>query len=1038
MRFIMDNISILHLSDVHISNNNINEIKRLYKILIKDINDLCKKNNTIVKFICITGDLINSGSLHNEEYNLFLDNIILPLCNDFNITEDNIFMVPGNHDVNINEINKYEDDGLLANLIETYKLENYITCNKVDKRLLDYFEFVDSINTTSVFSDSFSRCFIKEINGFTFGFACLNSAWRSCGKGAVERGLMLLGQKQLLNAYESISNTDIKICLMHHPIDWLKEFDQFDIERSISNFNIVLNGHVHSNFTKATVSYSGKTLFNTCGKFYPTGDIYNGYSLININPYTQKGSIYLRQYFNYPRNCFDESIQLAPNGQYNFDLHNRDENSVLAYEIITGFRKNFNKYADEMFITNFVDKYHDQNFDKLFIKPLLYKDSYYEKEVLLEGEDYLNKTTKSREIYNIEDINFINNNIVIYGRKEVGKTTLINYFVKEIINNFSKYNKIPIIVDCAKKIYGKNAILNSIDLFIREYSSASLNYSIDTIKNMLEMGLFYIVFENIESMDDKLKETINNFINNHTNNRYIFTQRDDVNNFGGILEKDFPFNCDCISYYLHPFQKNQIRKMVKNITGSDENSNLIDKTVLCFRNTNLPQNPFVVSLVVYLCDIDDEFVPVNEAVVMENFLETLMEKNSSDSAKSSNFDYRIKEDFLIYLSYNMLNKNEYEFTQNEFTELLYKYHMLKGFDISDSKFDNFFFEKGILIKYSNHIAFRYSCMIEYFLAQKAQKSEEFLNYILKEENYLNYIQEFSYYTGLNRENYKVANVIGERLEKILNLYQINDDANSIKYNFSVNPENMHSFLGNKIPQELADELTDIEDHSENMHINKLPNIDIYSKENQSRLMAKNIFLYGKIIKNSELFSFDEKQKMYSLYINGLCKLLYITKESIIKDIINISVADDELKNVKDICTDIVKISVPIMIQNVAMDSVGTAKLKKVIMSNIDKSNNYNSFEMFLNVFLACDLRIKGSINNMENFIKKTTSKDLLTISFFKILYYYHYRYFAKNYDNRLENILATINQKLFNHGKNLSKSVLISNLKESRPKKLKE
>ena len=57
----MKNLTILHISDVHIQKCNSIEIQEITKKMICDINNVIKEKNINIDLICFTGDLIHRG-----------------------------------------------------------------------------------------------------------------------------------------------------------------------------------------------------------------------------------------------------------------------------------------------------------------------------------------------------------------------------------------------------------------------------------------------------------------------------------------------------------------------------------------------------------------------------------------------------------------------------------------------------------------------------------------------------------------------------------------------------------------------------------------------------------------------------------------------------------------------------------------------------------------------------------------------------------------------------------------------------------------
>ena len=64
----MDNqIGILHLSDIHAQNSSRTIISKLTELLINGLTQIQPKHNIVIKAVCISGDLINSGDKSDME-----------------------------------------------------------------------------------------------------------------------------------------------------------------------------------------------------------------------------------------------------------------------------------------------------------------------------------------------------------------------------------------------------------------------------------------------------------------------------------------------------------------------------------------------------------------------------------------------------------------------------------------------------------------------------------------------------------------------------------------------------------------------------------------------------------------------------------------------------------------------------------------------------------------------------------------------------------------------------------------------------------
>ncbi|MBQ4222988.1 MAG: hypothetical protein II674_04050, partial [Prevotella sp.] len=94
---------------------------------------------------------------------------------------------------------------------------------KHSKRCLDYKAFEENLyaDCPNVKTTFLGSSFNFEVDGVKIGIAAYNSAWCSYDDDDSVYGLYL-SEPQFNETYEQIKNCDLKIALMHHPLDWLK------------------------------------------------------------------------------------------------------------------------------------------------------------------------------------------------------------------------------------------------------------------------------------------------------------------------------------------------------------------------------------------------------------------------------------------------------------------------------------------------------------------------------------------------------------------------------------------------------------------------------------------------------------------------------------------------------------------------------------------------------------------------------------------------------------------------------------------------
>ncbi|URN82796.1 metallophosphoesterase [Acetobacterium wieringae] len=828
----MENIGILHLSDFHTSQESITKLSRLNKIFIDDAKTVSAEKKAKIEILCITGDMINDGSKGSVEYDLFFENILLPIIEELHIPEERVFIVPGNHEVDTKKINEFTESGMISTLIDKEKINGFMKNleNENIKRITEFNEFNKLFKKEKeIVINQLASCYITKVGSLEIGLACINSAWRSSGRGGIEKGLMIIGENQVRECANALDECDIKICMFHHPTSWLADCEQLNVEKQLNGFDMVLNGHIHELDSKHITDFIGETLYNVTGKFDNSCDYYNGYSFLAINPNSYNCNIVAR-HFQDKRNCYEKAAHLNSTGEFSIDLKSKDKDKQNAYLIVNSINTPFMEYANSYLVTNVVEGYNKNTFDQLFIEPKFKLLTEYKKELTVEHDSVENVELETgideqcdKEI-KLKELFLDDNNYFINGKKEIGKTTLLHYFVKHFCENFKTFGKVPIIIEClGQKFRGNTPIEKLIQTFIMNYADNDFKINMNDIICLLNKGLVIVLFDNFDSLkkdsDEKSIKSINEFLSNYPNCRYFFTEDETIRNFD--YEDELYIACQYKKIYMQSMSKNQIRSLTERLIGisdSEKCTPIVDKLLTCFQNTNLPKTPFVTSLILSVCKENKTFEPVNEAIIMDNFMEILLEKISAGDAIRSQYDYNLKIDFLQYLVMEMKKNNRFYFSCLEFNQITLDYHKYHGFDLRSSQFNTLFFKKNILLQDDEKIKFRYSCMIEYLIAKKAKDNTDFLDEIMCEDRYLDYYNELVFYTGLVKNGKGILAYIENIFENLLNNYEsILDELTdyNIMFQHTITKEKLETELlaEKRLTIEERDEITDKNDNS---------------------------------------------------------------------------------------------------------------------------------------------------------------------------------------------------------------------------------
>jgi len=311
------NITWLHISDLHTNNPKHGwEYDIVTDQLLLDLHVMENDHNLIPDFIFFTGDAAFGQRSNKAGENLsdqyihfakFLDSVRTSFTK--NVPKKNIFIVPGNHDVNI----KKHGQGLIAWLGSkprpTMDMISDVIHKGVDlwpqfmEKLSEYQKFLSEHGYEHLIQDNDDGmrkpdrgiyCITRKMHEINIGIAGLNSAWSSAGKGTEELGkLRLGGERQFGFLYPTLKNADLKIALIHHPINWFASDENPSFEDMLaSRFNFLLHGHEHANRVKPIDNFN----LIGAGACYEHDSKESGYNFVRLNLDDFTGEVWLRRY----------------------------------------------------------------------------------------------------------------------------------------------------------------------------------------------------------------------------------------------------------------------------------------------------------------------------------------------------------------------------------------------------------------------------------------------------------------------------------------------------------------------------------------------------------------------------------------------------------------------------------------------------------------------------------------------------------------------------------------------------------------------
>lgn len=367
----MSTVNFLHISDLHFQHDNEEQhefiVRFLHDIEVNSLKNICK-------FVVFSGDLVMLPSEKN--YASVKSCFIEPLMNILQLPLDHFFLVPGNHDIDIEEIEiENENSDWFVPAISEYFQVNRNRTNdsikKAQKHLHHKFDkflsfhnslYQDYVGTNVIhFINEFNSVHIYTYSNNKIGIACINSALTCFGSSTAEVGKIHIVKEQIEALYRKIKDCHIRIAVFHHPLDGTHVFSLDQVKSYlIENFHVLLLGHTHAERSYFLAQNNKAVYYNISSCLF--SDDYNketiydpSYSFVHIDCEDLNGTAFFRKYYAM-RKEFDVDLRMFPFGKNSFSVQKENENLSVASE------KSFTNLHKPTLIQNSINVF--QNLDE--------------------------------------------------------------------------------------------------------------------------------------------------------------------------------------------------------------------------------------------------------------------------------------------------------------------------------------------------------------------------------------------------------------------------------------------------------------------------------------------------------------------------------------------------------------------------------------------------------------------------------------------------------------------------------------------------
>ena len=1003
-------VQIIHISDFHLDSNPISYKKeQLVDALIKDLNrQRVDTNNCIV---IISGDLIDKGGCGFDStkaaFDYFKDIFIDKLKEKLSISYDQFFFVAGNHDVDRKKVDPIIENGTLTSVSTIDNITSFILNNRESSRYLERLEdfklfekefYQDSQMTKQL--SNFESCFITKNN---VGIACINSSWRSSKEN--EEGSLIVGEKQVELAIAFLKNADIKIAIMHHPIEDLLKEDRDKIKSLLyKHFDILLIGHKHQLDIEYTKNFHGTLLkcqSNASVADFSDSKYTNGYSIINFNKGGETKICYRKYLADHEKFAANTDIG-SESDDGCMTIPYPDENQIVKTGIVDKALNTLENVrfdnVDEHLFTYGLDPNVPCKINDLFVEPILSNIP----ETHSNPDDIV--------YYHLSD--FINcpDNFLIYGLKESGKTTLLNKLMVEFTRSYKNVEYVPVYFEFNE--LGNKKIFQ----IIRDY----LSISSEECRNLLSQNKIVLLVDDIAFDDkDKLSKLIE-FVQNNPNIRTIAAKEQILENTmpTDFLDYNDTFNFSVV--YIQNFKAQQIKSLIKKWfpEQTDDYKKRINSLIKNFEALALPRTPLAVTLFLWIID-KQEKNPINNSILVQQVVENLLEKTHFENVYQNKFTYQNKIRLLAFIAKEMEDNGDENYSYRlKYSHLLdYIDSYLKGkIDLNSRTIVDDLVRRGILAFYDEeYIKFKFDFLFRYFMALYIDYDVEFHNKVFVIDTCLNYFDEIVYYSGLQTDDIKLMELSQQLLLSVFVDYNQDVIQNWGKLDTFLNTRKA---LSNSLNMERI-KRKPTEKELEKMYDEELQSIPIkrsIEKRGNSSVwpLDKTLKFAALVFRNLEdIDNQDARSKALQNIITSSISLLLYTRDALVYYYIKNHCTPNGFP--KNIDFEVFIRLLPLLHQVMISDWIGTEKTKLVVKSKIDNhplSSNLSEYEKFIDIFTYADIRGKDNLELIKDFLKNNKYRYIKDLGVIKLILYYYMRSKSKESDKEYLNLISDLKIQL--------------------------
>jgi hypothetical protein len=646
-----------------------------------------------IDLIIFSGDLTWSGS--KAEFAQAQELLLYPLQALTGCSREQIVLVPGNHDVCRCLIDEYAETGW-AQATQTREgamglMDNEQALARATERLASWHAFVEAYyeDTDVLDIGSLARAHRLEIQGTQVGIAALNSAWRA--SGPLDKGRLLIGERQLLPALEAIDGLDMPLVAVHHPLDWLALFD-LDATRAefASRGVMVLSGHEHLSEPMSVNTAGGQVVHSRAGSLFSSLGYNNGYSLVDVAPRDGESDFVLRTWWP-DRREWDEGGDRAHRGRVQLPWPSapRGELGVrLRYSTVV------ETLSDAVQVRSVLaDRLVGEiPFDELIVPPRFLPSRYSEASAAVSVDP-------DKRLERIDPVGQLSEKhvVVVAGEPEAGVSTSLYWILKQYFDRDTL--RAPMMMRFDRRFDQR--------LLERSAVRSLRTYGVDVSRETLPPLL--VALDDVKPEATGALDRLIALISQRPTDFFALGCADE--NYESVAKALDEAGIDYSTAFVAPFGRRELRDLLER---TSQEGTLLDRVMTIVGREGLPRSPFVLSALVAVLVEQGEASSLNESGVLGGYVDLLLSDALVDLVKVG-MDKRRREYLLARLAVRLTESESGTLARLDAEEYLADYFRAQGWlTASPGRVIDSLISRRILSSEDDMIGFRHPALFSFF------------------------------------------------------------------------------------------------------------------------------------------------------------------------------------------------------------------------------------------------------------------------------------------------------------------------------------